>query len=166
MFGQESQMSGVARSFSRVVIGSDHGGFDLKQALVVYLRERGYEVADYGAYSQDPVDYPDVALLVAQAVAGECCLGIVVDGAGIGSAITANKVPGVRAAPCYDTFTARNSREHNNANLLTLGGRVSGIGLAQEIVTVWLETPFAGGRHQRRVDKMMAVESQFMKAGL
>ena len=107
----------------RVFIASDHGGFDMKQELVAFLRQAGYDVIDFGTHSTDPVDYPDMALLVAQAVAqDERALGIVIDGAGIGSAITANKVPGVRAAPCYDAYTARNSREHNNANVLTLGG--------------------------------------------
>jgi ribose 5-phosphate isomerase B len=149
----------------RVVIASDHGGFDMKRELVTFLQQAGYEVTDYGAYSTDPVDYPDMAHLVAQAVAQDSnCLGIIIDGAGIGSAITANKVPGVRAAACYDQFCARNSREHNNANVLTLGGRVIGGGLAQEIATVFLSTPFAGGRHQRRVDKMLAVETKYMKA--
>lgn len=149
---------------ARVVIASDHGGFELKKELVAWLSQAGWEVVDYGVHSTDAVDYPDMALLVAQAVAHDGgALGIVIDGAGIGSAITANKVPGVRAAPCYDTFTARNSREHNNANVLSLGGRVVGGGVAQEIVRIWLETPFAGGRHQRRVDKMMAVESRFLR---
>jgi len=148
----------------RVVIASDHGGFELKQGLVTFLRDAGYDVVDYGVSSPEPVDYPDMAHLVAQAVAVDPnALGIVVDGAGIGSAITANKVPGVRAAPCFDTFTARNSREHNNANVLTLGGRVIGVGIAQEIVRTWLETPYAGGRHQRRVDKMLAVESRYLR---
>lgn len=148
----------------RVVIASDHGGFELKRELVGWLTNAGWEVVDYGVHAPDPVDYPDMALLVAQAVAHDARnLGIVVDGAGIGSAMTANKVPGVRAASCCDTFSARNSREHNNANVLTLGGRVVGGGVAQEIVRIWLETPFAGGRHQRRVDKMMAVESRFLR---
>jgi ribose 5-phosphate isomerase B len=147
-----------------VVIATDHGGFEMKRELVAFLQREGYEVVDYGVHGPDPVDYPDMALLVAQAVAhDDHALGIIVDGAGIGSAITANKVPGVRAAPCYDTFTARNSREHNNANVLTLGGRVVGGGAAQEIVRTWLATEFAGGRHQRRVDKMMAVEARFLK---
>jgi len=148
----------------RVVIASDHGGFELKQGLVTFLRDAGYDVVDYGVSSPEPVDYPDMAHPAAQAVAVDPnALGIVVDGAGIGSAITANKVPGVRAAPCFDTFTARNSREHNNANVLTLGGRVIGVGVAQEIVRTWLETPYAGGRHQRRVDKMLAVESRYLR---
>ncbi len=148
----------------RVIIGSDHGGFALKQDLVGFVRELGHEVVDYGTHSTDPVDYPDIALLVASAVAADPqrTVGIMVDGAGIGSAITANKVPGVRAAPCYDLFTAKNSREHNDANVLTLGGRVTGVGLAQDIVRTWLTTPFGGQRHARRVEKMLQVERRFM----
>ncbi|MBM3464206.1 MAG: ribose 5-phosphate isomerase B [Armatimonadetes bacterium] len=148
----------------RVVIASDHGGFEMKQGLVSYLQKEGYDVLDYGVATPEAVDYPDMAHLVAQCVASDAnTLGIIVDGAGIGSAITANKVPGVRAAACYDTFCARNSREHNNANVLTLGGRVTGQGLAEQIVHTWLNTPYAGGRHQRRVDKMLAVESRYLK---
>lgn len=148
----------------RVVIGSDHGGFEMKQDLVKYLKELGVEVVDYGTHSTDPVDYPDIALLIATTVQSDPqrTLGIIVDGAGIGSAMTANKVPGVRAAPCYDTFTAKNSREHNDANVLTLGGRVTGIGLAREIVKIWLATPFGGARHARRIEKMLQVERRFM----
>lgn len=148
----------------RVVIGSDHGGFEMKQDLVKFVKELGHEVVDYGTHSTEPVDYPDIALLIATAVQmdPQRTLGIMVDGAGIGSAMTANKVPGVRAAPCYDTFTAKNSREHNDANVLTLGGRVTGIGLAREIVKVWLATPFGGARHARRIEKMLQVERRFM----
>lgn len=148
----------------RVIIGSDHGGFPLKQDLVGFVKELGHEVVDYGTHSTDPVDYPDVALLVATAVAADPqrTLGIMVDGAGIGSAMTANKVPGVRAAACYDTFTAKNSREHNDANVLTLGGRVTGLGLAREIVQTWLATPFGGQRHARRVEKMLQVERRYL----
>lgn len=148
----------------RVVIGSDHGGFEMKQDLVKFVKELGHEVVDYGTHSTEPVDYPDIALLIATAVQmdPQRTLGILVDGAGIGSAMTANKVPGVRAAPCYDTFTAKNSREHNDANVLTLGGRVTGIGLAREIVKVWLATPFGGARHARRIEKMLQVERRFM----
>ena len=148
----------------RVIIGSDHGGFALKTDLIGFVRELGHEVVDYGTHSVDPVDYPDIALLVASAVAAdpERTLGIMVDGAWIGSAMTANKVPGVRAASCYDTFTAKNSREHNDANVLTLGGRVTGLGLAREIVQTWLATPFGGQRHARRVEKMLQVERRFL----
>jgi len=148
----------------RVIIGSDHGGFALKTDLIGFVRELGHEVVDYGTHSVDPVDYPDIALLVASAVAAdpERTLGIMVDGAGIGSAMTANKVPGVRAAPCYDTFTAKNSREHNDANVLTLGGRVTGVGLARDIVKTWLCTPFGGQRHARRIEKMLQIERRFL----
>lgn len=148
----------------RVVIASDHGGFPLKQDLVGYVKDLGHEVVDFGTHSPDPVDYPDLALLVATAVANDPqrTVGIMIDGAGTGSAITANKVPGVRAAPCYDTFTAKNSREHNDANVLTLGARVTGLGLAREIVKAWLGTPFGGQRHARRVEKMLQVERRYL----
>lgn len=149
----------------RVVIASDHGGFELKNELVKYVKELGYEVADYGTHSADPVDYPDFAFLVAMAVANdpENVVGIMVDGAGMGSAMTANKVPGVRAAACYDTFGAKNSREHNDANVLTLGSRITGSGLAKEIVRVWLSTSFGGTRHARRIEKMLQIERRFLK---
>ncbi|HEY4001407.1 MAG TPA: ribose 5-phosphate isomerase B [Candidatus Xenobia bacterium] len=147
-----------------VIIGSDHGGFGLKQELVKFLTEAGHDVRDYGTHSADPVDYPDVALLVAEAVVSvPNAVGIVIDGAGIGSAITANKVAGIRAACCHDTFSARNSKEHNNANVLTLGGRVIGGGAAQEVAKVWLDAKFLGGRHQRRVDKMLDVERKYLR---
>lgn len=139
----------------KVGIGSDHGGFLLKEALLKFVRAQGHECTDFGTHSADPVDYPDFAALVADAVAaGVVERGIVVDGAGIGSAIAANKVAGVRAALCHDAFTARNAREHNNANVLTLGSGVTGAGVAEEIVRLFLTTDFAGGRHQRRVNKL------------
>lgn len=142
-----------------VALAADHAGFELKQYLKRYLGEWGYEVRDLGTHSTQPVDYPDFAAAVARAVAsGEAWRGIAVDGAGIGSAMAANKVPGVRAALCYDRATARNSREHNDANVLTLGARMISPEQAREIVAVWLETEFAGGRHQRRVDKITALE--------
>lgn len=149
----------------RVVIASDHGGFELKKDIAAFVKELGFEVADYGTHSSEPVDYPDFAHLVANAVAADPAntVGIMIDGAGTGSAITANKVPGVRAAACYDTFTAKNSREHNDANVLTLGSRVTGLGLAKEIVRVWLGTSFAGSRHARRVEKMLQVERRYTK---
>lgn len=148
----------------RVVIASDHGGFAMKQDLVEYVRGLGHDVVDYGTHSEDPVDYPDFALLVATAVAADPgrTVGIMVDGAGVGSAITANKVPGVRAAACYCPLVARNSREHNDANMLTLGGRMTGINVAREIVRVWLDTPFGGARHARRVEKMLQVERRYL----
>ena len=142
-----------------VVLAADHAGYELKEYLKRFLLEAGYEVRDLGTDSTEPVDYPDFALAAAQAVAsGAAWRGIVVDGAGIGSAMAANKVPGARAALCYDATTARNSREHNDANILTLGARMLTPDQASEIVRLWLETEFAGGRHQRRVDKIAAIE--------
>ena len=144
-----------------VAIGADHGGFDLKEELRNYLREWGYTVLDFGTSSREPVDYPDFAEAVAHAVARrEAWRGVVIDSAGIGSAIAANKVPGARAAACYDRAAARNSREHNDANILSLGARVIPAEVAREILAVWLETPFAGGRHQRRVDQIVAIEKR------
>lgn len=144
-----------------VALAADHGGFELKQQLKGYVTEWGYPVLDLGTSSTDAVDYPDFAEAVANAVArGEAWRGIVIDSAGIGSSIAANKVPGARAALCYDRATARNSREHNDANILSLGARMIPAEVAREIVAVWLETPFAGGRHQRRVDKIRAIEER------
>lgn len=148
----------------RVIIASDHGGFELKKLLVAHIQQLGHEVVDYGTHSPDPVDYPDFALLVACAIQKSPeSIGIMIDGAGTGSAITANKVPGVRAAACYDPFTARNSREHNNANMLTLGSRVTGSELAKEIVQAFLQSTFGGERHARRFEKIVQVERCFMK---
>jgi ribose 5-phosphate isomerase B len=147
-----------------VAIGADHGGFELKQQLIGHLRDWGYQVLDFGTGSAEAVDYPDFAEAVGNAVAhGEAWLGIVLDSAGIGSSIAANKVPGVRAALCYDRATARNSREHNDANVLTLGAKLIAPEAAREIVALWLSTPFAGGRHQRRVDKIRSIEERAAK---
>jgi ribose 5-phosphate isomerase B len=142
-----------------VAIGADHGGFPLKETLKGFLTECGYEVIDCGTHSTESVDYPDLAFVVAAKVArGQAWRGIIIDGAGIGSCMAANKVKGVRAAMCYDHATAFNSREHNNANVLTLGAGLIGSSLAKQIVTTFLETEFAGGRHARRVDKIMKIE--------
>ncbi len=144
---------------SVVAIGSDHGGYDLKEYLKPYLEQWNYLVMDCGTFSRDAVDYPDFARAVAEAVQqGKAWRGIVVDGAGIGSAMAANKIPGIRAALCYDRPSAINSREHNDANLLTLGARLLQPEEAREVAAVWLRTRFAGGRHQQRVDKIMAIE--------
>jgi ribose 5-phosphate isomerase B len=149
-----------------VAIGTDHGGYDLKEMLKGYLGELGYEVVDCGTDSTQSVDYPDFAFAVAQLVAqGRAWRGVIVDGAGIGSCMAANKVPGVRAAMCYDQATAFNSREHNDANVLTLGAGLIGPNLARQITKTWLETPFGGGRHARRVDKIMDIERRFLKSG-
>ncbi len=143
-----------------VAIGSDHGGFALKAELIQHLQSSGYQVLDCGTNSTEAVDYPDFAVAVAGKVAnGEAWRGIVVDGAGIGSCMAANKVLGVRAAMCYDHATAVNSREHNDANVLTLGAGLIGLALAKQIVDTWLRTEFGGGRHAKRVDKIMAIES-------
>jgi ribose 5-phosphate isomerase B len=147
-----------------VALGADHGGFALKEDLKSYLPELGYSVLDCGPHNAEPVDYPDFAYAVARLVAqGRAARGIMIDGAGIGSCMAANKVPGVRAAMCYDVSTAVNSREHNDANVLTLGGGLIGTNLARQIVKTWLSTDFGGGRHARRVDKIMAIEKRYLK---
>jgi ribose 5-phosphate isomerase B len=147
-----------------VAIGADHGGFEMKEMLKAELTAQGYDFTDVGTNSKEAVDYPDFAHEVARLVAtGKAWRGIVIDGAGIGSCMVANKVPGVRAGMAYDYSSAVNSREHNDANVLTLGAGLIGANLAKQIVTVWLATPFGGGRHQRRVDKILAVEKQYLK---
>lgn len=147
-----------------VVIGADHGGFAMKEALKRVLHELGLAVRDAGTDSEKPVDYPDFAEKVAEAVArGEAARGVLIDGAGIGSCMAANKVPGVRAALCYDKASARNSREHNDANVLTLGGRLLTLSQAEEVLRIWLGTPFAGGRHQGRVHKIAQIEQKYRK---
>jgi ribose 5-phosphate isomerase B len=166
---EEPQPSGsesATNARTRVIaIGADHGGFDLKEELKGHLVEWGYTVVDQGTTSRDAVDYPDFAEAVANAVVrGDASRGIVIDSAGIGSSIAANKVPGARAALCYDRATARNSREHNDANILSLGARLIPAEVAREIVAAWLETPFAGGRHQKRVDKIRAIEKRHLKS--
>jgi ribose 5-phosphate isomerase B len=145
----------------KIALGSDHGGFNLKQEIGKWLQENGYSCEDFGTFSAESCDYPDIASKVARAVAGkEFDKGIIVCGTGIGVSIAANKVPGIRAALCHDTFSARASREHNDANILTLGERVIGRGLALEIVDVWLKADFAEGRHKKRVDMITALEEK------
>ena len=145
-----------------VAIGADHGGFALKQVLAKALADKGFGVTDCGTTSTDAVDYPDFAHVVARLVStGACAAGIVIDGAGIGSAMAANKVPGVRAANAHDTSMARNAREHNYANVLTLGARMIGEGLALEIVDTFLATPWGAERHGARVAKITAIEQQY-----
>ncbi len=149
-----------------IALGADHGGYKLKEALMGSLAEWGYEVLDCGTQSDKPVDYPDYAFAVAQLVAnGRAWRGVVVDGAGIGSCMAANKVPGVRAAMCYDQATALNSREHNDANLLTLGAGLIGENLAKTILGTFLSTAFAGGRHAARVAKISNIERRFLRQG-
>jgi len=159
------EVSVLASPEQTIAIGADHGGFALKEILKPVLAAAGLEVRDVGVYEEKPADYPDIALLVAELVAGGTARrGILIDGAGIGSAMAANKVPGVRAALCYDKASARNSREHNDANVLTLGAGMLGLNLAQQIVNTWLQTEFGGGRHQRRVDKVMEIEQRYLKS--
>ncbi|NMA02409.1 MAG: ribose 5-phosphate isomerase B [Clostridia bacterium] len=143
----------------KIALGSDHGGFQLKEEIKKFLDCKGLEYKDFGTYSCDSCDYPDIALPVAQSITkGEYDRGILVCGTGIGIGIAANKIPGIRAALCHDTFSARASREHNNANILTMGERVIGKGLALDIVEIWLNTEFCGGRHQTRIDKISDIE--------
>lgn len=139
----------------RIAIGSDHGGYEYKEQIVSHLKEKGYECVDVGTYSPDSCDYPVIARAVTTKITtGEADRGILICGTGIGMSIVANKVKGIRAALCGDTFSARASRAHNNSNVLCLGERVIGINLAMDIVDIWLESKFEGGRHQRRVDMM------------
>ncbi|MGH9760251.1 MAG: ribose 5-phosphate isomerase B [Blastocatellia bacterium] len=143
----------------KIALGSDHGGFEAKEALKLTLADLGHEFRDFGTHSTDPVDYPDYARPVALAVArGNCDLGIMIDGAGIGSCMVANKVAGVRAAMCYDEASARNSREHNGANVLTLGGKMFPLERLTDIVKVWLTTDLTEDRHRRRVAKIDALD--------
>ncbi|KLU67067.1 ribose-5-phosphate isomerase B [Desulfosporosinus acididurans] len=137
----------------RVVLGADHGGYELKEAIRGHLESQGYEVLDVGTYSTDSVDYPMYGFAVGNAILkGEADLGIAVCGTGQGISIAANKLPGIRSAVCTETFSARMAREHNNANVLALGGRVVGVGLALDIVDIFLKTEFSGGRHERRIN--------------
>ena len=145
----------------KIALGSDHGGFQLKEAIKEWLLEKGYEIVDKGTYDEQSCDYPDYGKAVALEVAGGTSdKGIIVCGTGVGISIAANKVNGIRAAVCGDTFTARMTRLHNDANILSLGQRVTGPGLALDIVEIWLATEFEGGRHQTRVEKMMKIETE------
>ncbi|HKE24326.1 MAG TPA: ribose 5-phosphate isomerase B [Bryobacteraceae bacterium] len=160
----EDQISALAPPDKTIALGADHGGFRLKEVLKRVLEGLGIEVRDVGVYEDKPADYPDLALKVAELVAaGTATRGVVVDGAGIGSCMAANKVPGIRAALCYDKASARNSREHNDSNVLTLGARLLTETQAEEVLRTWIATPFAGGRHQARVDKIVAIERRFLK---
>lgn len=148
----------------KIALGADHGGFELKEEIQNYLKSAGYEVKDYGTYNTDSCDYPDIAIQVAEAVASkEFEFGILICGTGIGISIAANKVPGIRAALCSDTFSAHATREHNNANILAMGQRVVGPGLALDIVKTFLSTEFEGDRHIKRIDKITAIEKKYNK---
>ncbi len=157
---------GEPDSEGSIAIGADHGGYALKERLAFKLKEAGWDVHDCGTDGTASVDYPDFAHAVARLVAqGTCRWGIAIDGAGIGSAMVANKVPGIRASMCYDLSTARNSREHNHANVLTLGAGLIGDVLAWQIVQEWLSVPWGGGRHARRVDKITEIEHLYSRSG-
>jgi ribose 5-phosphate isomerase B len=151
----------------QIAIGSDHAGYNLKELIKEQFKGEGVSFVDFGTNSTEAVDYPDIARPVAESVArGESRFGILICGTGIGMVIAANKVPGVRAALCHDVFTARAAREHNDANVLTLGEKVTGAGLACEIVRAWLQAAFQGGRHERRVNKIRSIEEEFCGRGL
>jgi ribose 5-phosphate isomerase B len=161
----EDELSGIAPPEKTIAIGADHGGFRLKEQLKPLLESCGLYCRDVGVYDEKPADYPDIAQKVAELIAsGSASRGIIIDGAGIGSSMTANKVPGIRAALCYDKPSAKNSREHNDSNVLTLGARLLTGSQAEDVMRVWLETPFAGGRHAARVAKIMEVEKKYLKS--
>ncbi|MCY6958774.1 ribose 5-phosphate isomerase B [Clostridium brassicae] len=148
----------------RIAIGSDHGGFQLKNAIIKHLEEKGVEVKDFGTLSEESCDYPDYSLKVAEEVATKSYeFGILICGTGIGISIAANKVPGIRAALCSDTFSAHATREHNNANILAMGQRVVGEGLALDIVDTFLNSKFEGGRHEKRINKITEIEKKYSK---
>lgn len=149
---------------SVIALGADHGGYALKEILKKHLLSEGYTVADVGTHSEQPCDYPDFAYAVAAlVVSAQATRGVMIDAVGLASSIVCNKVPGIRAVPAYNEFVARSSREHNDANILTLGGRVIGTEAAKSLVSVWLETWFGGGRHQARVRKITDIEEKFSK---
>jgi ribose 5-phosphate isomerase B len=153
-----------SKSSRLIAVGSDHGGFKMKEELKAFLVELGHQVHDFGTNSEEPVDYPDLAYAVARSVSeGTSELGIVIDGAGVGSAMTANKVPGVRAAACYSVEVARNSREHNGANVLSLGSKTISSAEMREIVQGWLSTDITEERHLKRVGKINAIERQYQR---
>ncbi len=145
----------------KIVIGCDHGGLEHKNAIAEHLTTRGFDVVDCGVYEQHSVDYPDIAVKVCEKItSGECELGILVCGTGIGMSIAANKVKGIRAAACSEHFSAKYTRLHNNSNILCLGGRVIGVGTAIELTDLFVDTQFEGGRHEARVNKIMAIENK------
>jgi ribose 5-phosphate isomerase B len=148
----------------RIAIASDHAGYALKDELKHLIQELGHEVKDFGTHSTDRVDYPDFIVPAAEAVAaGQCDRGIVLGGSGNGEALAANKVPGIRCALCWESYTARVARQHNDANMLSLGARVIGTEVAREVVRVWLKASYEGGRHQTRLDKIRAVEERYSR---
>ena len=144
----------------KIAIASDHGGFDLKESVIAHLLNDGWEIDDLGPSNEDSVDYPDYGVKLAEAIANKKVeRGIVICGTGVGMSIVVNRFPGIRGTLCSDVFTAKMCREHNDSNILIMGGRVIGKGLASEIVTTWLSTAFEGGRHQRRLDKINEIDA-------
>jgi ribose 5-phosphate isomerase B len=158
----DDQLTDLSPPAKTIAIGADHSGYRLKEALKPVIEGLGLEPCDVGVYEEKAADYPDIAHKVAEMVAGgSATRGVIIDGAGIGSCMAANKVPGIRAALCYDKASARNGREHNDANVLTLGARLLTQTQAEEVLRTWLDTQFAGGRHQARVDKIMQIERHY-----
>ena len=150
----------------KIALASDHGGFDLKESVIAHLLNTGWEVDDLGPHTGDSVDYPDYGIKLAEAVAEKKVeRGIVICGTGIGMSIVVNRYPGIRGTLCSDVFTAKLCREHNDSNILIMGGRLIGKGLAAEIVNTWLNTPFEGGRHQRRLDKINQIDASLKTKG-
>ena len=148
----------------KIAVACDHGGLNLKKAVIAFLEKNGHEVKDFGTYTTDSCDYPDFALLAAESVAkGDCDRGILICGTGIGISIAANKVPGIRCAHCHDVFSAKATRLHNDANMIAFGERVIGQGLMLEIVSAFLTTDFEGGRHVGRIAKITAIEEKYSK---
>jgi ribose 5-phosphate isomerase B len=154
----------TANSQIKIAIGADHTGVKLKKIISEILKQKGYDLFDVGTFTEDAVDYPDIAYSVANRVMiGEVDFGILIDATGIPSAITANKLPGIRAATCYNEYSARSSREHNNSNVLAIGARSIGEEVAKSIVEVWLNSKFLGDRHQKRLDKLSVIEEKYSK---
>jgi ribose 5-phosphate isomerase B len=161
---QPSFSKNIQDRIMQIGLACDHGGFELKEELKNYIKSLGFEPVDLGTFSENSVDYPDYGVLIAERISkGEMEKGILVCGTGIGMSIVANKFPGVRAALVNDLYSSRCSREHTDANILVIGGRIVGKELAKEIVRVWLDTAFAGGRHKRRLEKIEALEKQNFK---
>ena len=156
-----SSDTGNSTSGKRIIIGGDHTGFRIKNILIKYLIEKGYQITDAGTFDEKPCDYPDYAKIVAKSISsGESDFGILIDASGIPSAIAANKIKGIRAATCYNAFSARSSRAHNNANVLVVGAKALGEETIKLIVDEWLSTKFEGGRHQKRLDKISDIENE------
>ncbi|MFA7229304.1 MAG: ribose 5-phosphate isomerase B [Melioribacteraceae bacterium] len=159
-----SGISSDSMKYASIAIGSDHTGVKMKKILSDHLIKKGFELTDAGTFTEDAVDYPDIAFNVANRVAvGEVKYGIIIDATGIPSAITANKIPGIRAATCYNEFSAKSSREHNNANVLVVGAKALGEETIKSIADVWLSSSFLGDRHQKRLDKIKAIEEKYSK---